>query len=402
MVSNLIITKEMLARRAEVQARLNHLIYNGRPEIKQIDNRQYIYVRRSEAGRKISEYVDVYNDTLFALIQTQWKERKILNKELKKIEKNLLGLGYYSTELLPKTARNLEFARVNLKYNIYDQAILEGVETTLPDTETILENGRVSGMTVSDIQKILNLKHAWDFILDNDVIQAKSDYNLLCHIASLVNENLIPQGGWIRTVPVRISGATYIPPIPIESNVKENIETILSSQKKEIDKAIELCLYCMKSQIFKDGNKRASVIFANHYLIGKGEGLIVIPANDVPEFRKLLVSYYDNKDLTSIKTFMKAKSWHRLEEESKNNSIVEKSNMIDEIQASNNKNKKENLQNSNKSILNTEEKKLRIEEFDPKNSKDSIKDYLKKKKLEVVDKKQKSKTNNKKQINMKK
>ena len=55
---------------------------------------------------------------------------------------------------------------------------------------------------------------------------------------------------------------------------------------------IELCVYCMKSQIFLDGNKRASVIFANHYLMSHGRGLLVIPEYKVPEFKKLLVWDY--------------------------------------------------------------------------------------------------------------
>ena len=58
---------------------------------------------------------------------------------------------------------------------------------------------------------------------------------------------------------------------------------------------IELCVYCMKSQIFLDGNKRASVIFANHYLISHGKGLLVILENNVSEFKKLLVGYYEGE-----------------------------------------------------------------------------------------------------------
>lgn len=65
----------------------------------------------------------------------------------------------------------------------------------------------------------------------------------------------------------------------------------------------------MKTQIFKDGNKRASVIFANHYLISQGRGFLVIPEKDVPEFKKLLVEYYDNRDQGIIKEFMKEKCW---------------------------------------------------------------------------------------------
>lgn len=58
-----------------------------------------------------------------------------------------------------------------MKANIYDQAVLEGVATTYPQTETIIENGIVSGMKPTDVQKILNLKHAWEFILDKDVLR---------------------------------------------------------------------------------------------------------------------------------------------------------------------------------------------------------------------------------------
>ena len=63
-----------------------------------------------------------------------------------------------------------------MKMNIYDQAVLEGVATSFPQTEEIIENGKVSGMTATDVQKILNLKHAWEFILDRDVVASRSDY----------------------------------------------------------------------------------------------------------------------------------------------------------------------------------------------------------------------------------
>lgn len=57
-----------------------------------------------------------------------------------------------------------------MKMNIYDQAVLEGVATSFPQTEEIIDNGKVTGMTATDVQKILNLKHAWEFILDKDVV----------------------------------------------------------------------------------------------------------------------------------------------------------------------------------------------------------------------------------------
>lgn len=65
----------------------------------------------------------------------------------------------------------------------------------------------------------------------------------------------------------------------------------------------------MKTQVFNDGNKRASAIFANHYLISKGQSLIIIPESHVPEFKRLLVAYYENRDNSEIVAFMRSKSW---------------------------------------------------------------------------------------------
>ncbi len=65
------------------------------------------------------------------------------------------------------------------------------------------------------------------------------------------------------------------------------------------------CLYCMKTQIFNDGNKGASVIFVNHYLISQGGAMIIIPEKYVPMFKKLLVDYYEDNDTGEITEFMK-------------------------------------------------------------------------------------------------
>ena len=71
-------------------------------------------------------------------------------------------------------------------------------------------------------------------------------------------------------------------------------------------------MYCMRTQIFIDGNKRASVIFANHFMIAHGLGLIVIPENHVPEFKKKLVMYYENADIGEIRAFLKEKCWRKI------------------------------------------------------------------------------------------
>ena len=95
----------------------------------------------------------------------------------------------------------------------------------------------------------------------------------------------------------------------MEFEVRERIEGILQSHKEDIDKAISLCLYTMKTQVFIDGNKRAAVIFANHFLIAHGQGFLVIPQAHVTEFKKLLVDYYEGKDAGIIVAFLKDNCW---------------------------------------------------------------------------------------------
>lgn len=304
MENNFLKIQELLRKRAELHSRLTLLPYDGSPEIKERDGKKYLYVRRRVASKNTSTYVDLYSDDLYQLLLRNNREARELKKELRRVDKALAECGYTKTELPAAILQNLDFARANLKQNIYDQAVLEGVATSFPQTEEIIDNGIVHGMTATDIQKILNLKHAWEFILDEDVLQAKTDFALLSHIAKLVNEGFFSDGGNLRGVPVTIGGCRYVPPIPFEYDVKNELENILSSDCDFIIKAIRLCLYCMRTQIFIDGNKRASVIFANHFLISHGAGMLIIPENTVAEFKKKLVLFYESGEDADILDFM--------------------------------------------------------------------------------------------------
>lgn len=301
--------QELLRSRADLHARLNLMPYDGTPEIKERGDGKYLYVRKRVAGKLTSTYVGVYTEELYNLLLRNAREAREIRKLLRNIEKQLAAAGYSEDELSADIINNIAFARVNMKTNIYDQAVLEGVATSFPQTEEIIDNGKVSGMTATDVQKILNLKHAWEFILDKDVIASKSDYYMLSYIARLVNEGFFADGGRIRGVPVTIGGSSYVPPIPSEIDIKDKITDIIEDDADAIDIAIKLCLYCMKTQIFLDGNKRASVIFANHYLISHGGGFLVIPEKEVPEFKNLLVKYYEGDDISIISNFMKKNCW---------------------------------------------------------------------------------------------
>lgn len=312
-MSNIELIQSLINEKAEAEARLNLIPYDGSPEVKENKSGKYLYIRKRVGSRLTSTYVDVYSDELYQLLLRNAREARELKKTIRKISKRLAELGYTSNELPAAILLNLDFARANMKSSIYDQAVLEGVSTTFPQTEDIIENGTVNGMTATDVQKVLNLKHAWEFILDEDVMQAESDYYLLCHIAKLINEGFYTNGGRVRSVPVRIGGCSNTPPIPVESDVKDAISKILTSPKEDIDKAIDLCLYSMKTQVFIDGNKRAAVILANHFMISHGLGLLIVPEKEVPAFKQLLVKYYENDDSAEIREFLTKKCWRAYE-----------------------------------------------------------------------------------------
>ena len=304
--------QELLRSRADLHARLNLMPYDGSPEMKERGDGKYLYVRKRVAGKLTSTYVGIYTEELYNLLLRNAREIREIRKELRRIEKKLADAEYSEEQLSVDVMNNISFARANMKVNIYDQAVLEGVATSFPQTEEIIDNGKVSGMTATDVQKILNLKHAWEFILDKDVIASTSDYYMLSHIARLVNEGFFLEGGRIRGVPVTIGGSSYVPPLPNEGDVKDRILELTEENGDVIDVAIKLCLYCMKTQIFLDGNKRASIIFANHYLISHGGGILVIPEKEVPEFKSLLVRYYEGENISIISNFMKKSCWKKM------------------------------------------------------------------------------------------
>ena len=311
MVDNFNIIQDLLRNKAELQSRLNLIPYEGTIEIKEVDNKKYLYIRKRIANKVKSTYVGIYSIELHSMLLKQVKDAKEIKKSIRTIEKELAKLGYSQENLSNEIILNLDFARANMKSIIYDQAILEGVSTTFPDTELIIDNGKVNNVSTEDVIKIINLIHAWDFILDKDVISSSTSFYVSQYIAKLVNEGFYHDGGKIRQVPVSIGGCSYIPPIPIEKIVKEDIYNIVSSNKEYIDVAIELALYVMKTQVYIDGNKRTAIIFANHYLISKGKGLLVVPFDLVNEFKKHLIANYEGKDETSIKTFLKEKCWRK-------------------------------------------------------------------------------------------
>ena len=299
---------ELLQKKQLLEQKLGSIVY-GSVEIREKDDKKYIYVHYREDGILLTKYVGEYSEELYNLILNNSIEAKTLKKDIRDINKRLKTLNYVEEDLGADIEVNIDFAKRHLVDTIYKQAILEGVATTFADTESIIEGGKVNNMTSEDVMKIVNLKHAWEFILNKNVIQSQTNFALLCEINRFVQEGFYYSAGKVRSTPVSITGTDWTPDLPIESVIKEELDDIFNGDLDDINKAIELVLYVMRMQIFIDGNKRTAVIFANHYLISKGKGIIVIPAELADEYKNLLIGYYERKDNKMIKEFLRNKCY---------------------------------------------------------------------------------------------
>lgn len=201
--------------------------------------------------------------------------------------------------------QNVFVAKRNIVDYIWKSANLEGIKVTYPETQAIYDGGIVNGLTVDNIIAINNLKYAWYFILENEDINY--DYNTLCHIHKLVADKLVlPQElGRIRTTPVNIGGTKWKPIFPIESQIKEELEKLLNQDEKtKTEIAIEVMLWIMRRQMFIDGNKRVSMLFANKIMIDNGCGIITISQENQPTFYEKLIKYYETGDMQDLKDWI--------------------------------------------------------------------------------------------------
>ena len=197
--------------------------------------------------------------------------------------------------------QNIFLAKKVLVSNIYNSARLEGINTTYPDTKTILEGVNVPSLRLDEINCILNLRDAWNFTLSN--IDTDITLDFICKVNSFVSRNESLEWGVLRTGKVGINGVDYIPDIPNREDVITNINELLK-EENITSRSLNLMLYLMRSQIFWDGNKRTAILVANKLLISNGCGIISVKEEDINEFNRLLTEYYNTGNKDKIISFL--------------------------------------------------------------------------------------------------
>lgn len=201
--------------------------------------------------------------------------------------------------------QNVFVAKRNIVDYIWKSANLEGIGVTYPETQVIYDGGVVNGLTVNKIITINNLKYSWQFILENEGIEY--NFKALCHLHKLTCDKLILDGnlGRLRTTPVSIGGTSWKPQFPVESQIKEELEQLLNQpEKSKTEIAIEVMLWIMRRQMFKGGNKRVAMLFANKIMIDNGCGIITIAQENQETFFEKLINYYESGDNTDLKQWI--------------------------------------------------------------------------------------------------
>lgn len=197
---------------------------------------------------------------------------------------------------------NVFTAKRNIIDYIWKSARLEGLGVTYPDTEAIYNGMSAPDVKVSEIVAVNNLKHSWQFLLDT--LDCPTDFKYICQLNRLVGgDNLIIRAGYLRNVSVSMGGTSWKPDMPDEEKIRGDLDEILRT-KNPTERAIALMLYCMRSQMFLDGNKRTAMLAANHEMIMNGCGIISVPIEKQRDFTKLLVEFYETGDMDAIADFV--------------------------------------------------------------------------------------------------
>ena len=208
----------------------------------------------------------------------------------------------YTDKFQMTPEQSLFLAKKKWDENVYCGMRMENRAVTFPQTKTILQGVNVPNVQLNDIQAILNMRDAWQFLLNS--MDQPVDLEYLCKINDYIARGEALEWGKLRTGSVMISGTDYLPPVPSAETVAAELAEILAADTTATAKALEAFAWGARGQFFWDGNKRTSMTLANKILISAGAGFLTITDRHMEQFNTLLVEYYNTGDSEVLKDFL--------------------------------------------------------------------------------------------------
>ena len=288
----------MIQKKKYYLDRLESLVY-GSLDIRERDNKKYIYVHYRKDGKVVTKYVGEYSDSLYNQILSNNIEVKEINKRIKIIQKYIEDNNYYEQDLNDNIKDNIDRVRENIDVLLYDLVKLEDINITHENIINSLTGDPLNNVKLEDVVKYNKIKTAYENILKDEYIKLPYSVELLCAINKMLNEDLI-----------------YLNDYNL-NDVEKEISNIVEKDISAINKAIEIFLYLSRKNIFKKNNILTALLFSNVYLLSNGNGVLTIPEDLTDKFKVMLNSFSNGKDTRIIKKFVIARCYIKFEDEEK-------------------------------------------------------------------------------------
>lgn len=202
-------------------------------------------------------------------------------------------------------------AKKMLPEYVFDASKLENNPLTFPEVQTLLDGVSIGGRKITDVEQVLNIRDAWNFILScvreyRFALTLETYYSL----HALVARNEALEWGKFRTGNVGIAGTKEYKCPPAKSLLaifQEELPQLVAIQNP-IERAICIFLWGALNQFFWDGNKRTSRLMACGILLSEGIGVFNIRADDIQEFNSKMLDFYETQRADEIALFLSEKS----------------------------------------------------------------------------------------------
>ncbi len=300
MASNLV---QLLDERIKITSWINSVLY-GSIEVRERKYKKYIYVHYRDGKKLVTKYAGEYSSRLVNIILENTLLAKELKKRLNRVNKQLKKLNYCEKEISSNVKTSIKYINNNLTNVIYNMIKMDDLDLNYDDLDLLVKEDVISNMKVEYANRINNLKSAWNFVLNKDVINTDLSFDLLSQINNLIDFNFSYNAGKLRRIPLQIENSSYIPSIPFENLVNASLQQILKNKGKSLDKALNLFVYLQKNLIFTNSNLETSIVIVNYYLVKNGLGMLYIPYVLKDDFNKKLLNLYEWNEEEQLKEFL--------------------------------------------------------------------------------------------------
>ena len=211
-----------------------------------------------------------------------------MNENIKKllIEVDVLKEQLSTLRPLPGEALKKIQDALDIEYT-YESNRIEGNTLTLQETALVVNEGvTISGKSMREHLEAINHTEAINYIKDVAKRDIEINERTIKEIHSLILHGIDRENaGRYRTVPVMISGSTYMPPQPylIEKQMEDFMIRFKQMEEEKVHPVLVAAYLhdeLVRIHPFIDGNGRTSRLLMNLYLLRNGYVIITLKGSN--------------------------------------------------------------------------------------------------------------------------